>query len=49
MEKMRSFRQLLPEPSAMEGNSSVHKCLIKRDGQPLASRPGDWVPASRHD
>ena len=39
----------LPESSAMEGNLSVHKCLIKRDWQILVSRPCDWIPASRQE
>ena len=44
-----SFRHRLPESSAMDGNLSVHKCLIKHDWQILVSRPCDWIPASRQE
>ncbi len=43
MAKTPSFRHGLPESSAMDGNLSVHKCLIKHDWQILVSRPCDWM------
>ena len=49
MAKTPSFRHGLPESSAMDGNLSVHKCLIKHDWQILVSRPCDWIPASRQE
>ena len=49
MAKTPSFRHGLPESSAMDGNLSVRKCLIKHDRQILVSRPCDWIPASRQE
>ena len=49
MAKTPSFRHGLPESSAMDGNLSVRKCLIKHDWQILVSRPCDWIPASRQE
>jgi hypothetical protein len=47
--KTPSFRHGLPESSAMDGNFSMRKCLIKYGWQVLVSHPRDWIPASRQE